>query len=255
MLGAVVLVAALFYRRFRMTPDQKSSWDSQHVTGLVVLAFWIVPFMILGTVVVTNQPGHVLSYLPGWFLLIGAVVASLKSIWGRAVVLAAICVGNVAAFAVCPPQWDFPFYGGVRNARAIAEHDAQLSEMVGTIRLSYSPKSVVVCLSAEYYLWGLRHFQLYLPEYDQYQFAVDGTTPHPPGKRMWLVRDGRLEFVDRLDLAGKEGLVLVVPPGERMDIFTPYLSVVNAKALTDGKSNLYFLPVGAVSVSGTDKSH
>ena len=101
---------------------------------------------------------------------------------------------------------------------------------------------------------GLRHFQLYLPEYEQYQFAVDGTTPHPLGKRMWLVREGHLEFVDRLDIAGAEGLVLVVPLGERVDIFSPYLSVVNAKTLIDGGSNLYFLAAEAVRSGRIDKS-
>jgi hypothetical protein len=169
-------------------------------------------------------------------------------------VIAAICAVNVVAFAVWPSQWDGLFYGGTRNARAIGEHDAQLSQMVSAIHRSYSPRSIIVCFSAEYYLCGLRHFQLYLPEYEQYQFAVDGTTPHPPGKRMWLVREGHLEFVDRLDIAGEEGLVLVVPPGERVDIFSPYLSVVNAKTLIDGGSNLYFLAAEAVRSGRIDKS-
>jgi hypothetical protein len=248
MLGAVVLVVALLHRTFRMAAEQKSSWDSQHAPGLVVLALWIVPFMILGTVVITKTPGHVLSYLPGWFVLVGVVVAGLKSMWRRVAVIAAICGANVVAFAAWPPQWDGLFYGMARTARAIAEHDAQLSQMVGTIRRSYLPKSIIVCFSAEYYLCGLRHFQLHLPEYEQYQFVVDETVSHPPGKPMWLVRDGRLTFVDKLDVTGKEGLVLVVPPGEKVDIFAPYLSLASAKVLPQTESDLYFVPAEAVKL-------
>jgi hypothetical protein len=255
MLGAVVLFVAHLHRAFRMTAEQKRSWDSEHAFGLVVLAFWIVPMMILGTVVVTNQPGHVLSYLPGWFVLIGAVVASLQSKWRRAAVIAAICAGNVVAFAAWPPQWDGFFFGMARTARAIAEHDAQLSQIAGTIRRSYSPKSIVVCFSAEYYLCGLRHFQLTLPEYEQYQFVVDGTTLHPPGKPMWLVRGGRLGFVDKLSVDGKKGIVLVVPPGEKVDIFAPYLSLVGARALAGGANDLYFLSAEAVTAGLRDQGH
>ena len=247
-LGAVVLVAALVYRMFRMTAEQKSSWDSQHAPGLVVLALWMVPFIILGTVVVTNQPGHVLSYLPGWFVLVGAVVGSMESRWRRAVVIGAVCTGNVVAFAAWPPQWDGVFFGMGRTARAIAEHDAQLSQMVESIRRSYSPESVILCFSEEYYLCGLRHFQLYLPEYEQYQFAVDGTTWYPPGRPMWLVRGGHLEFVDKLDIDGKKGLVLVVPPGEKVGIFTPYLSLAGAEVLPQSEGDLYFIPAESVKL-------
>jgi hypothetical protein len=248
MLGAVVLFVALLHRAFRMTAEHKSSWDSEHASGLVVLVFWIVPMMILGMVVVTNQPGHVLSYLPGWFVLVGTVVASLQSKWCRAVVIAAVCAGNVVAFAAWPPQWDGLFFGMARTARAIAEHDAQLSQITGTIRGSYSPKSIVVCFSEEYYLCGLRHFQLILPEYEQYQFVVDGTSLHPPGKPMWLVRDGRLWFVDKLNLNGKKGIVLVVPPGEKVNIFAPYLSLASAKVLPKSENDLYFVPAEAVKL-------
>ncbi len=248
MLGAVVLVMAHLRRAFRMTAEQKSAWDSEHAFGVAVLAWWIVPMMILGTVFVTNQPGHVLSYLPGWFVLVGVVVASLEPQWWRAMVVAVICAGNVVAFAAWPPQWDGIFFGMARTARAIAEHDAQLSQIARTIHQTYSPGSIIVCFSDEYYLCGLRHFQLYLPEYEQYQFVVDATILHPPGKPMWLVRGGRLTFVDKLDITGKEGIVLVVPPGEKVNIFVPYLSLASAKVLPQSENDLYFVPTEAVKL-------
>ena len=248
-LGAVVLVGALLYRMFRMSSERKRVWENRYRLQLAVLAFWIVPMMAFGVVVgFTKQPGYVLSYLPGWFLLIGEIVASLQSKWIRATVIAVICTGNVVAFADWPPAWDGIFLGMARTAREIAEHDAQLLQITRAIRQAYSPQNIVVCFSEEYYLCGLRHFQLYLPEYDQYQFVVDGTILHPPGKPMWLVRGGRLTFVDKLDMTGKEGIVLVVPPGENVNVFAPYLSLASAKDLPQSERDLYFVPKEAVKL-------
>lgn len=242
-LGTAVLVGALLHRMFRMTYEQKREWEKQHFLELAVLAVWIVPMMVFGIVVgFTKQPGYVLSYLPAWFLLIGGLVASLKSKWQKAVVTFIICAGNIVAFAAWPSQWDGVFLWMGRTAREIVVHDTELSRITQAIRRSYSPERVVVCLSDEYYLYGLRHFQLYLPEYEQYQFAIDKTTLHPPGKPQWLIRRGHLEFVDKLDLGDKEGIVLVVPPGEKIDIFAPYLSLARAKVLTNSENGLYFLP-------------
>ena len=232
-LGALVLVGSLLYRAFRMTAEQKGVWHSQHAPELAVLAIWIVPMMVLGTLIgFTKQPGYVLSYLPGWFVLIGAVVASLKGRCQRAGTISVVCAINVMAFAAWPPRWDGVFVGMGRTAREIAEHDAQLSRLVATVRRSYSPKEVTICYADEFYLYGLRHFQLYLPEYEQYQLIADGTTPHPPGKPMWRVRDGQLEFVDRLDLDRDDRIVLLVPPQEEVEIFARYFSPGRLKALT-----------------------
>jgi hypothetical protein len=208
---------------------------------LLILAIWTIPMMILGVVIVTNQPGHVLSYLPGWFVLVGAVVASLKGRWPRVATIFVICGMNVVAFVAWPPQWDGVFFRMARTAREIAEHDRQLSQIVAAIRRSYSPRAVIICHGAEFLLYGVRHFQLYLPEFEQYQLGDDVTILHPPGKSLWRVRDGRLEFVDKLDLSGKDGVVLLVPPGERVEVFTPYLSVASMRALARGSNDLYFL--------------
>jgi hypothetical protein len=245
-LGAVTLVGAHLYRMFWMTDEQKRVWGNQRALALAVLVMWIVPMMGLGTVIVTDQPGHVLSYLPGWFVLIGVVVASLKGEGQRVATIFAICAMNIVAFVAWPPHWDVVFFRMARTAREIAEHDAQLSRIVATVRQSYSPKEVIICHADEYFLCGLRHFQLYLPEYKQYQLAIDITTPHPPGKPMWQVRDGRLEFVDKLDMDGYKQLVLLVPPGENVEIFAPYLPLAGVKVLTRDTNHLYFLPAAAV---------
>jgi hypothetical protein len=84
-----------------------------------------------------------------------------------------------------------------------------------------------------------------LPEYEHYQLAIDSTILHPAGKPMWHARDGLLEFVGGLDLEGKKGVVLLVPPNESIKIFTPYFRLASAKYLTKETADLYFLPVEA----------
>ena len=245
--GGVVVMAALVRRTVWMTPEQKRTWDEPRTQQLAFLAIWVLPMMILGTIIgFTKQPGYALSYLPGWFVLTGALVASLGVNWQKFGIISIICVANLAAFTVWPPRWDGVFYGTAPTAREIARHDAQLLRTVASIRKLYSPKDVALLHAAEFYLWGLRHFQLYLPEYEQYQLTADPTILHPPGKPMWRVRDGNLECVDKVDLGGKRGAVLMLPPGKKIDIFAPYLSVDSAETPTEDANNLRFLPTQAV---------
>ncbi len=252
MFAAVVLGAALSYRAIRMTNEQKRAWDSQNALAFQFLAAWVVPMVIFGTVIgFTKQPGYVLSYLPALFLLTAVVVASLKDAWRRGATLAVICAVNVISFVAWSGLWDRVFFGMARTAHEIARHDAQLSETAAAIRHSFSPADVVVCYAEEDYLWGIRHFQIYLPEYDQYQLVIDTTVPHPKGMAMWHVRDGRLGFVDKPDLQDKQGVILSVPPGERVEVFAPYLSMASLKALSKKTDNLYFLPANEMKSSGS----
>ncbi|HUJ11022.1 MAG TPA: glycosyltransferase family 39 protein [Verrucomicrobiae bacterium] len=243
-LAAAVLIAALFHRAFRMSEQRKRQWDGRHSTALKFLAFWIVPMMLLGTVIgFTKQPGYVLSYLPGWFVLIGALVAALGRRSYRTITTCTICITNIFVFVAWPAQWDQVFFGVGRTAREIREHDRRLSQTVATIRRLFKPNDVIVCHADEFYLYGLRHFQLYLPEYDNYQLAIDSTTIHPKGRPMWRARGGCLQYVAGLDLEKKKGIILVVPPKEDVGIFKQYVSLANITCLTNREPALYFLPV------------
>jgi len=91
--------------------------------------------------------------------------------------------GQHRSFCCLATTMGWGLLGMGRNAREIAEHDAHLSRIVATIRRLYSPKDAVICHADEYYLYGLRHFQLYLPEYEQYQLAVDTTLLHHGASR------------------------------------------------------------------------
>jgi len=72
--------------------------------------------------------------------------------------------------------------------------------------------------------------------------AADSTVLTPSGKRMWRVQDGRLDFVEKPDLKGKRGILLLVPPAEGVEIFTPYLSAKSMQAAIRDGSGLYFIP-------------
>jgi hypothetical protein len=242
-LAAGVLGAALLYRAFGMTAQRKRQWDEKHASALMVLAIWIAPMVAVGTVIgFTKQPGYVLSYLPGWFVLTGAAVASLKGGFRKAVVISAVCAVNVVAFIAWPLQWNGVFFGARLTAHEIKDHDTRLSQMISEIRRRWRPNEVVICHADEFYLYGLKHFQLCLPEYDNYQLATDSTVPHPAGKPLWRTRDSHLEFVNGVNLDGTKGLVLLVPPDEGTDIFAPYFPVKEAIHVGDGESGLFFLP-------------
>lgn len=243
MFAAVVLVAALLHRAIRMTDEQKHAWDSHNALALQVLAAWVVPMVIFGTVIgFTKQPGYVLSYLPAMFLLTAVVIGSLKSARHRAETIVAICAVNVISFVAWPGLWGRVFFKMARTAREIATHDADIARMDAAIRKSYSPNEIVIGHAEEFYLYGIRIFQLHLPEYEQYQMAADSTVLTPSGKRMWRVQDGRLDFVEKPDLKGKRGILLLVPPAEGVEIFTPYLSAKSMQAAIRDGSGLYFIP-------------
>ena len=152
-----------------------------------------------------------------------------------------VCAFNAWVFVAWPPAWDALLRGVWHSGGEIREHDHQLSSMIRVIRSHYRPQETVLFHSEEYLLFGLRHFQYALPEFDEYQMAPDGTVILPPGQEMWSVQAGRLEFVNRrhVNLTGKHTLLLVVPPGESIEIFAPYLSVAYARAVAGSGGTLF----------------
>lgn len=238
MLAGVVLLGGLFYR-VRMDVERKKKWDSEQAHALQLLAAWVVPMLVLATAVgFTKQPGYVLNFLPGLLLLAAVVLGRIP--WS---VTLLVCAVNVAAFVAWPPAWDRVFFGTARTARAIRERDRQLGETVAVIRSQCPPSGTVVCHAAEYLHFGLKQFQLLLPEYDQYQLQLDSTMLTPPGKPMMAVRDGKLRFVSGVEWDGKRTGLLIVPPGLSPEIFEPYLVVRDARPLAAAQGLVYKLPV------------
>jgi hypothetical protein len=101
-----------------------------------------------------------------------------------------------------------------------------------------------------HYLFGLRHFQVYVPEFECYQvppfnpwqMAVDPLAILSDGKPVLRASGGRLEFVSRIDAASKPIVLLVVPPGLTVDIFDPYGDRSQAHPLQHFAGTLYEIP-------------
>lgn len=202
MLAALALPAAMKLRT-----------DAQRLTVI-----WSVGVFVMGTFVgFTKQPGYVLNFLPGLLLLAASALARWR--WP---VAAAVCAFNVFAFLAWPPAWDSAFHGTARTAREIRERDRQLRETVAAIRQQCNPNTAVVCHAGEYLYFGLKQFQLLLPEFDQYQLLLDPTMLTPPGQPMMAARDGKLRFVGGPDWTGKSTVVLIVPPNLSAEIFDRY---------------------------------
>ena len=192
MLAGIAIIAALVLRVYR---------------GTAMLATWVISMFLLATVVgFTKQPGYILNFLPGLLLL--AAVALARWPW----VTAIVCAVNIVAFP----------------AREIREHDRQLREAAALIR---TQPAAIVCHAGEYLNFGLRQFQVVLPEYRQYQLTRDPTMLTPPDKPLMSVRNGRLEFVGRVDWT--DTVMLVVPPGASLKIFEPHLDVRAAERLSE----------------------
>jgi hypothetical protein len=245
-LGSVLLAGALLVR-VRMSGDRKRSWDAAHAEALRVLSLWIGPMMLMGTAVaLTRQPGYVLSYLPAWLILAAVVVSQLRRLAVFATVTAVVCVVNVAAFLAWPPAWDGVFFRLGRTAREIRDHDRQLARMVFAIRNQFDPAETLICHARLYLPLGIRHLQLYLPEFEQYQLKFDPAMLSPAGRPMTSIRGGRLNFVRKNETSGKRVLALIVPQGTLLEDYAGYVDVRQARPLPETEGTVYRVQIEAM---------
>ena len=247
LVAGILLLAGALFVRLRMNGDRKRNWDAAHREALRLLALWIAPMMLMGTVVsFTKQPGYVLSYLPAWIILVAVVAGQLRNATVFRVVTAIVCIVNASAFLVWPQAWAGWFFGTGRTAREIREHDRELVRIVHVIRAQLNPAEALVCHAQEYLPLGLRHTQLYLPEFEQYQLVLDPVMLSRPGKPMMRVHKGRLDFVRAPELDGKRVLALIVPRGTSLDDYTRYVDTRGAKLLPESEGTVYKVPVEAM---------
>lgn len=252
--GAGMLIGALFYRIGWMDDERRKAWRRAHGTALLTLSVWLLPMLLFGTAIgFTKQPGYVLSYLPVFLLLTGLVTAHLRRRGAFVIATAAVCVVNVLMFISWPVAWDGMLGGVGRTGREIREHDAQLARTIQAIRTNFKPSEAVVCHAEEFYVFGLRHFQLHLPEFDNYQMATDSTLVTPSDKPMIRSRGGRLEFVSRADLAINQVRLLIVPPGWTPEIFASYFDNLSGlEVVPNSDKTLYkIFPSGSIAEGGS----
>jgi hypothetical protein len=242
MLGGPVLAAALFYRVSGAKAQRTKTWDKRDDLALHTVLIWVISAAMMGIAVsYTRLPGYVLNFLPGLILLAAAAIASLRARFARVMVVSVVCVVNIFGFLAWPTRWDGVFFGLGRTAREIQNQDRTISKTVRIIRERFSPRDVVICHAVENLPFGMRQFQLHLPEFDQYLLLWDKVMVAPSGRRMLSIREGQLRFVAGLDTDGKRTIILIVPPGRQLNEFGPYGDVDRAILLPDSDGIVYTL--------------
>lgn len=252
-LAGVVLVLAALSRSLRVDAKRACAWAGENRLALRVLAAWIMPMILFATVIgFTKLPGYVLCFLPAWMLLAAAIVGQLHTVRTFCIVTVAACAMNVLAFLVWPRAWDGVFLHMGRTAREIRLHDEQLAKVVRVIRASYSPADTLICHARGYITFGMRHFQLYAPEYDEFDIEMDSAMLSPIDRPMISAHKGRLEFVARMDLTGKRIVLLVVPPGQDINRFARAFYLNRVKPITASDGILYSLEADAQTIRSTE---
>jgi hypothetical protein len=242
--AALVLLAGLIHRAWRMAPGDKQQWTDRHRLQLQLLAVWIAPMMLAGAIGFTKQPGYVLGYLPGFILLAAATIGALQPRATFVAVTATVCLFNVAVFGGWLPGADKALLGVGLSAGSIRQHDRQLADTIALIRSRYSPASSVVCHAHQYYLFGFRHFQLHLPEFDHYLLERDPTVVTSEDAYLWRSRNGRLDFVSDIDLTSRETVLLIVPAGQQVGIFAGRFDVSATREVTGSGGTVHEILLG-----------
>jgi hypothetical protein len=236
------------------------------------LVAWVVPPVLVYTLVHFGQAGYVLTFLPALVILLARVLlaaldaAALRLArpghvggrWGLVVVVVGVLVFTNGAFFVSarpqPRDFERPPAGLVdrlkdnahewlwsRTAAALREHEAVLGGYVNTIRALYEPTETVIITelgNPRSYPW-LRHAMFYLPEYATYELRV-GEAPRgfyapQSAARMLPTRGNR---------------ILVAPRVKRLVWFVDHWDPANPRpeglqeiALTHGR-RVYTLSIG-----------
>ncbi len=103
-----------------------------------------------------------------------------------------------------------------------------MSKTFRIIRERFNPHAVVICHAIEYMPFGMRQFQVHLPEFDQYLMLWDKIMIAASERPMMSIQQGRLTFVAGLETGTKRTIILIVGPGMQLSEFSPYCDVKQA---------------------------
>lgn len=151
-LGLIPFIIYLYYLvRNKMIFSNKKS---------IFFLFWIVPSSLFYLTVHINNPGYIMTFAPALFLICGKAISFLSpKIFRRNFLLITLCLFNLLIFIFSPLPVSV---GEIKN------HDFILSEKVKTIKHNF-PADKTLILTLNYFYYGFRHAQYYLPDYCIYQ--------------------------------------------------------------------------------------
>jgi hypothetical protein len=187
----------------------------------------------------TDQPGHAIDYLAGLIILTAATTTQIECTAMRRAVAVATCIVNTGVFLIQPPSQDAWFLGMARTAQHIRRHDKAVEQTVQIIRARFKPGQTVLYHGAEDIHFGLRQFQLWLPEFEQFQMAYDPVMLSPKDRPVLAVSGGQLVFARRQDVPRDRMEVLLVPPGKSVEIFSSYFDLTAATAVDGWPNTVY----------------
>ena len=127
------------------------------------------------------------------------------------------CLVNVLVFLAWPPAWSGVMWGTLPRRQVLVEHDRLVADTVALIRSRYNPSDTIILHEHGDLYFGLRHFQLYLPEFANYRIDPDLAMVPPPGKPLVCARGEDLIFVSEIPKTGWRYAIHVRPPGSRVD--------------------------------------
>jgi hypothetical protein len=231
LLLAGVLAVAQRFRFVRKAPaEQRFLAYRRNAEPLRYLALWAVPQLLFGTVVMyTYAPGYILSYFPAIAVLVAVGVAELtERIRARDWAVAAAIAAVNAWVYLCEPASMRKMPRLLMSEPEIRQQSRQLAAWFQTIRERYRPGEVQIWHSGQWYLWGVRHFQYYLPEYENWLLTPDPALAPPRDKLFWRTKNRQTEFVAAAPRADDRPVILVVPPGGQLQAFAGFCDIGRA---------------------------
>jgi hypothetical protein len=149
---------------------------------LVLWLWWICPSLILLSLILTTNPGYVLTIVTMMMLLGAGAIMNLSVIvtrwqprWASS---SAVLVVGLAVFA---QVWSFfttpisKLEYGAASLVTIRETDRNMSDILGLIsHYDVAPEHTVMVVDGGYLVHGLRHMQYYLPQFDVYGWFAKG---------------------------------------------------------------------------------
>lgn len=226
-------------------PRERQRFFGGHRRQLQLLTLWIIPMLAFGVTMFMSMAGYVLGYFPGLALVAGAAIGQVKKGTNLAMLLLLIATVNCAAFFSLGHWTTRLMLGLPLTAVDLRQHDRGLAEEIALIRREFDPKQVVICHGCQHLYWGFRHFQYYLPEYQNLLLDPDVSMAGDAATKFWLSENGQTAFVDEIPLHSHRTVVLVVPPAQTLSIFQRYLDVSGAEAVSDSAGMLFTLRDGS----------
>jgi hypothetical protein len=211
---------------------------------IFVLALWIIPMLLFGLLMYVERPGHILNFFPAVVILTSLGLVRFSGQLGKRssyAVFATVVAVNLAVFLYPPPLVRRLSFGLRLSAGEIAMHDTNLQACLGVIRKNWPNKNVILYHWYEDFFWGFRQFQYHLPEYRNVLLRPDASLPGALGEQAWIGHNRITTFVDTNLVPTGLDVLLVVPPGQSVEVFQSKVKLGTEALLLESGVKLYVL--------------